>query len=197
MSPPWPHHAQHIAVEFVHPVIVGKRALPAEAIEAADAAAVLRPLVAPGDVLVAVAPASEATVAAVIRRAPAWGVTTLWMGAGTRPPPGAADHVLWVDTEEAAWSGDLVLLYHLLWELTHVCFEHPGLLREEQCADEVCVTCSDGARLGEVVASDGHGLATVRTALGAESVETTPVGPVQAGDLVLVHAGTAIGRVDE
>ena len=28
----------------------------------------------------------------------------------------------------AARSGDLVMLYHLLWELTHVVFEHPGLL---------------------------------------------------------------------
>ncbi|HWH30837.1 MAG TPA: hypothetical protein VNU26_18090, partial [Mycobacteriales bacterium] len=23
-SPAWPHHAQHVAVEFIHPVIVGK-----------------------------------------------------------------------------------------------------------------------------------------------------------------------------
>jgi hypothetical protein len=30
-APEWPWHAQHVAVEFVHPVIVGKRALPAVA----------------------------------------------------------------------------------------------------------------------------------------------------------------------
>ena len=29
VAPPWPSHAHHVAVEFVHPVIVGKRALPA------------------------------------------------------------------------------------------------------------------------------------------------------------------------
>jgi hypothetical protein len=29
VSPPWPEHARHLAVEFVHPVIVGTRALPA------------------------------------------------------------------------------------------------------------------------------------------------------------------------
>jgi hydrogenase maturation factor len=196
-SPAWPHHAQHIAVEFVHPVIVGKRALPAEAVEGDDVTAVLRTLVAPGDVIVAVAPGSDATVASVLRRAPAWGATTMWLGAGPRPTPGAADHVLWLDAPEGVWSGDLVLMYHLLWELAHVCFEHPGLLREEECSDEVCITCSDQARLGEVLTSDGTGLATVRTASGAEAVETTLVGPVQAGDLVLVHAGTAIGRVDE
>jgi hypothetical protein len=196
-SPAWPHHAQHIAVEFVHPVIVGKRALPAEAVEGDDVTAVLRTLVATGDVIVAVAPGSDATVASLLRRAPAWGATTMWLGTGPRPAPGAADHVLWLDAPEGAWSGDLVLVYHLLWELAHVCFEHPGLLREDECTDEVCITCSDQARLGEVLTADGTGLATVRTATGAEAVETTLVGPVQAGDLVLVHAGTAIGRVDE
>ena len=29
VSPHWPSHGRHVAVEFVHPVIVGKRALPA------------------------------------------------------------------------------------------------------------------------------------------------------------------------
>ena len=35
------------------------------------------------------------------------------------------------DAGLAARSGDVVLLYHLLWELTHVVFEHPGLLTDE------------------------------------------------------------------
>ena len=176
---------------------MGTRALPAEAVEGGDVVAVLRAIVAAGDVVVAVAPSSDARVGWLLRRAAAWGAMTIWVGAGRRPPPGAADHVLWLDTLSAVWSGDLVLVYHLLWELTHVCFEHPGLLREEVCTDEVCITCSDQATIGEVIALEGAGLATVRTASGAGSVETTLVGPVQAGDLVLVHAGTAIGRVDE
>ena len=29
LAPRWPAHARHLAVEFVHPVIVGKRAVPA------------------------------------------------------------------------------------------------------------------------------------------------------------------------
>ena len=29
VAPQWPSHGRHVAVEFVHPVIVGKRALPA------------------------------------------------------------------------------------------------------------------------------------------------------------------------
>ncbi len=196
-SPTWPHHAQHIAVEFVHPVIVGTRAVPAEAVEGADVTDVLRALVVPGDVIAVVAPAGDAAVAALLRRAPAWGAATVWMGTGDRPPSGTADHVLWLDHAEAAWSGDLVLLYHLLWELTHVCFEHPGLLREQACTDAVCTTCSDEARVAEVVALGDDGMATVRTAGGPEAVDATLVGPVTAGDLVLVHAGTAIGRVEQ
>ncbi len=39
-------------------------------------------------------------------------------------------------------------------------------------------------------------MATVRTAAGLETVSTLVVGPVRPGDLVLVHAGTAITRVD-
>ncbi len=36
VAPEWPSHARHVAVEFVHPVIVGKRALPAVSIDAGD-----------------------------------------------------------------------------------------------------------------------------------------------------------------
>ena len=46
-------------------------------------------------------------------------------------------------------------------------------------------------RLGEVV-----GPGRVRTASGIEDVETLLIGQVQPGDLLLVHAGTAIGRVN-
>ena len=53
----------------------------------------------------------------------------------------------------AAHDGRLVLLYHVLWELTHVCFEHPGLLadRGRLRPSTACVTCSDEGRLAEVV----------------------------------------------
>ncbi len=82
-----------------------------------------------------------------MRRAQAWGVLTLWIGSGPRPPAGAANHILWIDSDDpmVPATGPFVLMYHLLWELTHVCFEHPGLLKpaSDECADEVCVTCSD------------------------------------------------------
>jgi HupF/HypC family len=137
-------------------------------------------------------------VLSVMRRSPAWGATTIWIGSGERPAAGVADHVLWLDDPDPRIpaTGGFVLFYHLLWELTHVCFEHSGLLKPE-CAEQVCVTCSDEGRLGEVVTASTDGMAAVRTARGVESVVTALIDPVVAGELVLVHAGTAISRIEE
>jgi hypothetical protein len=198
IAPAWEPHALHIAVEFVHPVIMGKRALPAVALTGPDLVDLVRVSVRPGDIVIAVSGADQADVGSVLRRSPAWGATTIWIGNGERPAAGMADHVLWLDDPDprVPATGGFVLFYHLLWELTHVCFEHPGLLKPE-CADEVCVTCSDEGRLGEVTAASSGETATVRTARGIEDVVTTLVGPVASGDLVLVHAGTAISRIQD
>lgn len=198
LAPGWAPHGQHIAVEFVHPVIVGKRALPAVALSGPDSVDMTRVSVRPGDIVIAVADADDPQVGSVMRRAPAWGATTIWIGNGPRPPVGAADHVLWLDDPDPRTpaTGGFVLLYHLLWELTHVCFEHPGLLTTEDCTDDVCVTCSDEGRLGEVVSASADQSALVRTGQGVETVSTDLVEPVAAGDLILVHAGMAISRLD-
>jgi hypothetical protein len=200
LAPSWPDHARHAAVEFVHPVIVGKRALPAVSIDDPDPVAVLRARVRPGDLLLCVSTAREPTVRAVLHRARAWGLTTIWVGAGPPPEPGAADAVLWVDGEPATapHDGRLVLQYHLLWELAHVCFEHPGLLRTGAACEDgpVCTTCSDEGRLAEVVAVTGAS-AAVRSATGVESVDLTLVGEVVPGDVVLVHAGQALVVLQE
>ena len=193
-SPGAPQHAHHVAVEFVHPVVVGSRALPAVAIPDDDAAPTLRTMARPGDALLVVAGAGD-LVASTLHRAQAWGLTTLWVGSG--PPPGGAtaDHRIWLgDDSAAAHDGRLVLGYHVLWELTQVSLEHPGLLEVDVDAP-ACVTCADEGRLAEVVEVDADD-ATVRTAAGVETVSTLLVGPVQPGDLVLVHAGTAITVVD-
>jgi HupF/HypC family len=200
IAPSWEPHALHIAVEFVHPVIMGKRALPAVALTGPDLVDLVRVSVQPGDIVVAVAGADDAQVRSVMRRSPAWGATTIWIGSGERPKAGMADHVLWLDDPDprVPATGGFVLFYHLLWELTHVCFEHSGLLKEDpECDDDVCVTCSDEGRLGEVVTASTDGQAAVRTARGVENVVTTLIDPVGAGELVLVHAGTAISKVDE
>jgi hypothetical protein len=198
IAPSWEPHALHIAVEFVHPVIMGKRALPAVALTGPNLIDLARVSVRPGDIVIGVGGADDAQVFSVMRRSPAWGATTIWIGSGKRPAAGAADHVLWLDDPDprVPATGGFVLFYHLLWELTHVCFEHSGLLKPE-CAEQVCVTCSDEGRLGEVVSPSTEGMAAVRTARGVESVVTALIDPVDAGELVLVHAGTAISRIEE
>ncbi|HEV2761178.1 MAG TPA: HypC/HybG/HupF family hydrogenase formation chaperone [Acidimicrobiales bacterium] len=194
-SPNWPFHAHHVAVEFVHPVIMGKRALPAVTVPpAADMVASLRASVVPGDIVLVLADADDAAVVETMRRGAAWGVETVWIGAGgRRPEPGSANHVIWLDTEDALEASELfVRIYHLLWELTHVCFEHPGLLKPEpECTDEVCITCSDEGRPAEVVSVDGDE-ALVRTPDGQEHIDVSLIDPPAPGDLVLVHAGFAI-----
>ncbi|WP_240274940.1 HypC/HybG/HupF family hydrogenase formation chaperone [Mycobacterium ulcerans] len=198
IAPSWEPHALHIPVEFVHPVIMGKRALPAVALTGPDLVDLVRVSVRPGDIVVAVAGADQPDVRSVMRRSPAWGATTIWIGSGARPEAALADHLLWLDDPDprVPATDGFVLFYHLLWELTHVCFEHSGLLKPE-CTEEVCVTCSDEGRLGEVVSAPADGLAAVRTARGIEDVITTLIDPVAAGDLVLVHAGTAISRLGD
>src|SRR5579863_9561037 len=76
-SPAWPHHAKHVAVEFVHPVIVGKRALPAAAVPGSDPVGALRSLATGGDVLLAISTADDPLVSSAMQRAQAWGVATV------------------------------------------------------------------------------------------------------------------------
>ncbi len=198
IAPGWEPHALHIAVEFIHPVIVGKRALPAVALTGPDVVDLVRVSARPGDIVIGVGAANNVEVQSVMRRCPAWGATTVWVGSGERPKYGSADHVLWLGDPDprVPATGGFVLFYHLLWELTHVCFEHPGLLKPA-AEEQVCITCSDEGRLGEVVAVSADGMAQVRIAGKLATVATTLVAPVETGDLVLVHAGTAIGRVGD
>ncbi len=201
-SPRWPSHGRHVAVEFVHPVIVGKRALPALYVDDSDLVGTMRLLVRPGDVVLALGTADEPELNELLRRSDPWGLTSVWIGAGPRPASGMVDHLLWVESADpglAGRSSGFVMLYHLLWELTHVVFEHPGLLETpiETCTDEVCITCSDEGRVAEVTTVDDDGGAVALVAGQREPVDTTLVGPRQPGDLVLVHAGIAITVIDE
>jgi hydrogenase expression/formation protein HypC len=66
---------------------------------------------------------------------------------------------------------------------------------QAHCTDDVCITCSDTAVAVTVVELLGDGLALVDVGEGrAEEVSVALVdaGP---GDVVLVHAGEAIGVV--
>lgn len=203
-SPEAPHHARHVAVEFVHPVIVGKRSLPAVALAGPDPATAARGLVRPGDVVMAVGSPRDPSLARLLRRGRPWGITTIHLVVGgnhdltLRPEQVAgADHAVWIDTPDRTST---LLGYHLLWELTHIALEHPGLLTAAASGaydDDMCLTCSDEGRLVEVIhAVDGR-TARVRDDGGEVDVDTSLVGAVSAGDLLLTHAGVALQVVEQ
>ncbi len=119
--------ARHVAVEFVHPVIVGKRALPALALtgEGGSLGGQVSLLVRGEDIAVAFGIDRDGgEAAAAVRAARDRGALTIAFGAGGAEwefsPPGGDDDI----RQEVVET-----LYHLLWELVHVFFEHRGLLR--------------------------------------------------------------------
>jgi hydrogenase maturation factor len=201
IAPRWPSHGSHVAVEFVHPVIVGKRALPAVHVQDDDLVSAVRLLSRPGDIVLGIADSSDSEIAAVIRRGDAWGLTTVSLGAGPRPALRLADHELWLDDcdmARAGRSGAVVLCYHLLWELIHVVFEHPGLLTTEaECSEEACITCSDEGRVAEITSWPEADRAAVMAGGRKETIDVSLVDRAHPGELVLVHAGVAISRVPE
>jgi D-sedoheptulose 7-phosphate isomerase len=115
--------ARHVAVEFVHPVIVGKRALPAIALTGGDGR--LREHVGvmaePRDIVIAFGCDPE-TVAALGVAARRGCLTVAFepIGADWELEPPVVDPLARQELTETA--------YHLLWELVHVFFEHRGLL---------------------------------------------------------------------
>ena len=67
------------------------------------------------------------------------------------------------------------------------------------CADPFhCVTCADeGVAMRVVAVDEERGLALCAAPGGErQSVEIALVGPVAAGDALLVHAGTALAALD-
>ena len=140
--------AQHVVVEFVHPVIVGKRALPAisltndaatmTGIARADGfdnvyAAQLRLLAAPVDIALGLsADGACANVRQGLSVARDLGLLTVALvGAdGAEIARGGhADHVLTAHAEDPRVVKEVhVTTYHILWELVHVFLEQPGLL---------------------------------------------------------------------
>ena len=65
-----------------------------------------------------------------------------------------------------------------------------------RCTEEICITCSDEGRLAEVVATGPGYQARVRTPGGIEVIDTTLIGTPQPGDLVVVHAGSAVTLIE-
>ncbi len=119
-SPAARSDARHVAVEFVHPVIVGKRALPAIAVAPDD----LELLTGADDIVIAYGPRSHENAIAAVRAAGALTIAFAPIGAEWEFDPGTADPFVRQELIET--------LYHVLWELVHVFFEHRGLLTGRQ-----------------------------------------------------------------
>jgi len=119
---PYATDAQHVSVEFVHPVIVGKRALPALDLSL-DFGPWLDALVQPDDMVMGFGPPDgDPEVAAALRLAAGRGAMTFAL-------PGAVGTYA-VDgmTADPFIHQELIeILYHTLWETVHVFFEHREL----------------------------------------------------------------------
>ncbi len=141
--------AQHVAVEFVHPVIVGKRALPAISLTT-DVATVtgvaareglagvfahqIRHLAEPADIALGIsADGNCPSVLAGLRAARLLGMLTIALAGGDGGAlSSAADHLLLARSADPRIVKEIqVTIYHVLWELVHVFFEQPGLLAPE------------------------------------------------------------------
>ena len=145
--------AQHVSVEFVHPVIVGKRALPALALTNDSAslsgmtwegdttqifARQLRVLARPQDIAMSFSLERDCTpILHGLRAAHQLGMLTLDLtGARGGPDPqrpvekeNVADYTFIIPAiEPTVIQETQETLYHVLWELVHVFFEHKGLL---------------------------------------------------------------------
>lgn len=137
--------AQHIAVEFVHPVVVGKRALPALSL-VSDAATLMgvaarrgldgvyahqvEVLGRPDDIALGLSSGGDCrNVQQGLRAARDAGLLTVALvggDGGQIHAQGCADHCLVVrsDNPLVVKEGH-VTAYHLLWELVHVFFDSP------------------------------------------------------------------------
>lgn len=140
--------AAHIVVEFVHPVIMGKRALPAVSL-ANDAAtlsgitrlggfedsfaAQLRLHAAADDIALGISADGDCpNVVRALRTARDAGLMTVALVGGDGGEIArieGLDHVLVARSDDPRVVKEIhVTAYHVLWELVHVFFEQPGVL---------------------------------------------------------------------
>ncbi len=124
-SPAARSDVRHVAVEFVHPVIVGKRALPAIGLAGEGGPLPLQAAltIEPDDIVLAFEADPEDEVAAALATATERGCLTVAFA------PLAAEWRFEPPVDDPFVAQELVeTTYHVLWELVHVFFEHRGLL---------------------------------------------------------------------
>lgn len=122
---PYATDAQHVSVEFVHPVIVGKRALPA-----LDLSILFRPwleaILRPDDIVMGFGPPQGDTeVWATLQEAHRQEAMTFAL------PGVEGSYAVDAATQDPFQHQELIeILYHTLWETVHVFFEHRELGHE-------------------------------------------------------------------
>jgi D-sedoheptulose 7-phosphate isomerase len=122
---PYATDAQHVSVEFVHPIIVGKRALPAIDLSLAFDSW-LKAILHPEDMVMGFAPPEgDPQIAAALAFAQSRGAMTFALPGSDgsyalpHPLPNPFEHQELIE-----------ILYHTLWETVHVFFEHRELGRD-------------------------------------------------------------------
>jgi len=140
--------AQHVSVEFVHPVIVGKRALPAMALPNDAASSVglavedrmgfiaqqLATIAQPEDIALGMVHGPNDfggdAVRAALKQAQSLGMLSIYLG-GPGATADGGEHVFAVPSDDPFVVQEIhETLYHILWELVHVFFDHKGLLED-------------------------------------------------------------------
>jgi D-sedoheptulose 7-phosphate isomerase len=119
---PYATDAQHVSVEFVHPVIVGKRALPA-----LDLSILFRPwldaVLLPEDIVMGFGPPEgDPEVISALQSARQRKAMTFAL------PGNEGSYALQTPTHDPFIHQELIeIFYHTLWETVHVFFEHREL----------------------------------------------------------------------
>jgi D-sedoheptulose 7-phosphate isomerase len=122
---PYATDAQHVSVEFVHPVIVGKRALPA-----LDLSVLFRPwleaILRPEDIVMGFGPPEgDPEVWATLQQAHSHDAMTFAL------PGVEGSYAVDAATHDPFMHQEMIeILYHTLWETVHVFFEHRELGHE-------------------------------------------------------------------
>jgi D-sedoheptulose 7-phosphate isomerase len=184
---PYATDAQHVSVEFVHPIIVGKRALPA-----LDLSLLFAPwldaIVRAEDIVVGFGPPEgDSQIEEALDSAHARGAMTLAL------PGRNGTYALEPQTRNPFIHQELIeILYHTLWETVHVFFEHREL------GDNVGASGFLYPFLGEVKQQTGDILVEVAASIRAKAQEDARLREhIACDDLVAVahaiHARLALG----
>ena len=180
---PYATDAQHVSVEFVHPVIVGKRALPA-----LDLSVLFRPwleaILHPEDIVMGFGPPEgDPEVWATLQEARLKDAMTFAL------PGVEGSYAVDAVTEDPFMHQEMIeILYHTLWETVHVFFErrelghdvgHAGFLypflgREKQptgdvtaeVANSILMKVADDAKLrAQVAREEAEGIGDAASAI--------------------------------